>query len=234
VTVSFILIFYTVHIYEVYGSVRSMKKLGPTKQRALLVIVGLVLGIFTFGLFRFAMVKDDHVHYHANFALYINGQRDEFKSFTFYEEIAACDAHQADNPKTRSHMHDNNNHLVHVHASGITWGDFFNNLGYTLGDTLIKTDNGAYLTGDDGNQLSFLLNGQKATAIANKVIYSEDVLLVNYGKDDGKTLQSRYDGIPRDAGHANHTADPSACQGPEKFTFTTRLKKALGFETTSH
>lgn len=197
------------------------------------VLAAFITGVLWAGAVRFLLTKDETVHYHANFALYINGQRDEFKSFTFYEEIAACDAHDVDNPKTRSHLHDNNNALIHVHGPGVTWSDFFNNLGYTVGDSLIKTDTGTYITGDDGNQLSFMLNGKIETTIANRVIHSEDVLLINYGKDDVKTLQSRYDGVPRDAPKANVTADPAACQGAEKFTFVNRLKKSLGIEPTS-
>jgi hypothetical protein len=211
-----------------------MDKLKLTKERLILLLAGIFIGLLLFTAFRFVVIKDDTVHYHADFAFYLNGQKDEFKSFTFYEEIAACDAHDADNSKGRAHLHNQNNHLVHVHADGITWGYFFANLGYTLGDTIVKTDSGAYIDGQDGNQLTFLLNGQKIDAIATRVIHSEDVLLINYGKDDDKTLQSRYDTIPHDAHKANVTADPAACSGSQKWTLTTRLKKALGLDSSGH
>ena len=194
------------------------------------LVVGLIIGIIATTAIRFSLAKDNAVHYHANFALYINGKQDQFKSFTFYEEIAACDAHSDTNPKVRTHMHDNNNHLIHVHDGAVTWGNFFENLGYTLGDDLIKTDDGVYITGDDGNKLSFTLNGESVDVVANKVINSEDVLLVNYGKDDKSTLQDRYNAIPRDAKQANVTKDPSACAGAHEFTFWNRLKQAIGVQ----
>ncbi len=174
------------------------------------------------------------MHYHANFALYINGSKDEFKSFTFYEEVAACDANSQDNPKVRTHMHDQKNHLIHVHDGGVTWGQFFANLGYTLGDDLVQTDNGIYITGDDGNKLSFVLNGNPTTTIANQHINSEDTLLINYGKDNQATLDKRYGGITRDAGQANLTKDPAACSGGHEFTFWSRLTQALGIPAESH
>lgn len=213
---------------------KKTKKHSRLKPYLIWFAVGLLVAVIATTAIRFALIKDNAVHYHANFALYINGQRDEFKSFTFYEEIAACDGDAANNPRVRTHLHDNNNHLVHVHDSGVTWGNFFENLGYTLGNDLIKTDDGVFITGDDGNKLTFTVNGQRADAIANKVIGNEDVLLVNYGKDDQATLQKRFDDIPRDAHTANITKDPSACTGSHELTFWSRFTQALGFPAESH
>lgn len=210
------------------------KKISKFQKHVIIFVVGFVLSVIATTAVRFALIKDTAVHYHANFALYVNGQEDPFKSFTFYEEIAACDTHELDNPKPRVHMHDQNAHLVHVHAHAVTWGAFFDNLGYTLGDTLIKTDNGVYITGDDGNKLTFYINGQKVDHIADTVIKSEDVLLINYGKDSDAILKQRYDAIPRDAHKANVTKDPAACSGGETLTFWSRLKQALGVQPDEH
>jgi hypothetical protein len=198
------------------------------KKILLAVVAGFLVGVFWLTALRFVLIKDPTVHYHANFALYINGQRDEFKSFTFYEEVASCNAADTDNPKNLVHMHDSKNHIVHVHGKGMTWGAFFNNLGYTLGDDLIKTDNGIFTDETNGNQLTFIINGQTAGSVTNSVIKSEDTLLINYGRDDDATLQERYKAIPHDAGEANKTADPAACGGGQKWDFPTRLKAALG------
>jgi hypothetical protein len=77
--------------------------------------------------------------------------------------------------------------------------------------------------------LTFILNGQPVPHIANRIIKSEDVLLINYGKDDNQTLQSRYAAIPKTAHHYNVTKDPAACQGGEELTPLNRLKQAVGF-----
>jgi hypothetical protein len=197
------------------------------KYVALAAIVGFLLGAIWLVALRYITYQSDNVHYHANFALYINGQRDEFKSFTFYEEVQACTSDNVDNPKTRVHLHNQDPALIHIHAHGVTWGQFFDNLGYTLGDTLVKTDKGVYVDGQDGNELTFWLNGKPADAIANTLINSEDRLLINYGKDDQATLQKRYDDIPKTAGEANTKNDPATCSGDEKLTPSQRLKKSL-------
>jgi hypothetical protein len=188
-----------------------------------------VVGACAMVVFRFVMLKSVVVHYHANFALYVNGQKDEFKNFTFYEEVAACTVDDPDDVKRRVHLHSQNPGLVHIHAHGVTWSQFFANLGYTLGNKVLVTDNGLYADGQDGNKLTFILNDQPVDTVENRVITSNDTLLINYGKDDANTLNSRYKAVPNDANTANKTKDPATCSGSQGLTFTNRLKQALGF-----
>lgn len=199
-----------------------------SKGTALAVAAGFVIGVFWLVAIRFATYQSDTTHYHANFALYIDGQRDEFKSFTFYEEVQSCGSDEKNNPKTRVHMHDQVNYVTHVHEPGVTWGHFFANLGYTLGDNLIKNDKGVYVDGQSGKELTFILNGERTTTIANRHIGSEDTLLISYGDEADDTLQMRYDGITKDAAEYNRRNDPSSCSGSEELTFTERLKQAIG------
>lgn len=190
-------------------------------------LVCLLLGGLVVATLHFLTFKDTNVHYHANFALYVNGQRDEFRNFSFYEEVQACSADDKSDPKARVHMHDQNNGLIHVHASGVTWEQFFANLGYTLGDNVLTTGNGVHVDGQDGNKLSFILNGRGETFIANRVIRSEDRLLINYGQDSEQTLQQRYSHVPADAHKANTEHDPATCSGSQELTPWLRLKKAF-------
>lgn len=195
------------------------------------VVVALVAGFFIGALWlvalRFATFKDDRIHYHANFALYINGQRDNFDSSTFFEETQSCSADEI-GPKTRVHMHDQKSHVVHVHNAGATWGHFFANLGYGLSNKSIQTDKGVFVDDQNGNQLTFLIDGQKVEGLANETIRSEDIVLINYGQDNQETLQTRYDEISKDAAEYNQKSDPSACSGSKPITFTEKLKKSIG------
>ena len=198
------------------------------KKHAILVLAGIIIGVLGLATVRFFTLKSDEVHYHADFALYINEQRDEFNNFTFYEEVQACEEHDANNVKARVHLHDKKSSLIHVHDNGVTWGQFFANLGYTLGDKAVVTDGGVYVNGISGNKLSFLLNGEPVQTLENRVIRTEDVVLINYGNEEAKTLQNRYDAIPRTARKANTEKDPSTCSGNSGLTLTDRLKQSLG------
>jgi hypothetical protein len=216
---------------------KAAKTKKPAKKRVNVRLFGLamfLLGAFVVVAIRFATIKNDDVHYHANFALYVSGQQDQFKNFTFYEEVAACTVHDPDDMKSRAHMHGETPGLVHVHAHAVTWGQFFANLGYTLGNKVLVTDAGVYADGTDGNHLTFLLNNQPVQTVEDRVIKSEDVLLIDYGKDDAATQQAHSAAIPRTAHKANTTADPATCSGNEPLTFTNRLKQSLGLHAPRH
>lgn len=199
------------------------------KRRISLVAIGFLLGVLGFTTYRIVTYKTMRVHHHANFALYINGERDEFKSFTFYEEVQACADHGAANPKSRVHMHNQDASLIHVHDNGATWGHFFANLGYGLTDKALQNDDGVFAASDD-DKLTFILNGQEVSTIANRVISSEDVLLINYGSEDNETLEQRFKEIPSNAQEFNGKNDPGGCAGNEAPSFIKRLEAALGIE----
>jgi len=193
------------------------------KRDGIFLIVGVLLA-FTL---RFLLVDNVVVHHHANFALYVNGVRDEFISPTFYEEIAACSESHSD-PKTRVHMHNNEFDTVHVHTEGATWGHFFANLSYTLGDNVLVTDNGVFTDSADGKKLHFILNGQEVSTIANKLIGDEDKLLVNYGSEDKTGLLANYSTISDTAHEHNAKPDPASCSGGAQESIKDRFERTLG------
>jgi hypothetical protein len=209
----------------------SEKNNHGVSRRSLLISMSLsaVIVLAAYIGIRFVLYKSDSVHYHANFSLFVQGQREEFKSFAFYEEVAACATDQKNNPKDRVHMHDQNSQLVHIHAPGATWGHLMANLGITLGDGVLELYNAQVYQNSGGEKLTFWLNGQPVQSINNRLIGSEDRLLINFGNDDQSTLQQRYDSIASDAGEYNGKYDPGSCSGGHQLTFWQRLKKAAWF-----
>lgn len=198
------------------------------KRKAVLgaIVGGVVLGIGVLGLIRFATANHDETHYHADFAVYINGVRQEFKGPQYYQEVSACE--ETTTPLGLAHLHDQNNHVIHVHGKVITWGFFFSNLGWSLNDSMLFDGKTAYADGQDGT-LSFVLNGKPTRSIANEVIGDQDRLLVSYGNEDTAGLQKQYDQVPADAKKADETKDPATCQGPEQKDVWTQLRQAFFF-----
>ncbi len=201
----------------------------PQINRWLWLVSGLLIGAALFVIYRALVSQNEVVHYHANFAVYVNGKQDKFEGPGYYEEVTTCNVHDHNDLKSRAHMHGNNSHVVHVHADSVTWGNFFANLGYAVGDNVISDGHTAYVEGQDDKHLTFMLNGQKVDSIANQIIKSEDVLLIDYGNDSDTTLKQYFEGIPKDAHKFNVTADPAACSGGETYDVKSRLKDALGF-----
>ncbi len=196
------------------------------KKTLIPIALGFLLGFLLLFALHFIRAESHGVHYHANFALYINGERSEFDNFSYYEEIQACLPANGVRPESRVHMHDFVNHVVHVHDDGATWGHFFANLGYTLGNNTIITRDGVFVDGEDGS-LTFLLNGQPTLSVANQSIKDSDVLLINYGNETTDELQQRYENIPTDAPTYNEKHDPSACAGEQELTISERIRRAL-------
>ncbi len=191
-------------------------------------LVGLIIGALVTTAIRFALYKPDSVHYHANFSLYVNGVLDKFDGPGYYEEETACTSSNSDNPRTRIHLHDQNPGLVHIHSHAVMWADLFANIGYGLSDQAVTTTSNVYVNGQDGNKLSFVLNGKTVSNVSGRMVNTEDVLLINYGKDDQSTIDKRYNAVPRDAHKSNTEDDPATCSGSRPITFKEKLKKAVG------
>ncbi len=174
----------------------------------ILVGAGVILGI------RFVTFAPETVHYHANFAVYVNGQQEQFKGMQYYEETAAtsCSINPVASPLERAHMHDNINSVVHVEDHLVTWGNFFQNINWGIGDTYLKTADQVYVAADQ-NQLTFILNGKRVDSIANTVIGDQDKLLVSYGSDSSQVIQKQYDKIQNNAVKNDIEQDPASCSG---------------------
>lgn len=203
-----------------------MKKIAS--KHALLVVIGsFLLGVLALFAVHFVQLTHSGVHYHANFALYVDGERDTFDNFTFYEEIQACQPGDEVQPESRVHMHDMIHDVVHVHDEGVTWGHFFANLGYGLSDTALTTDDGTFVDGD-GSELRFILNGEPVNVIANQLIGDGDRLLVNYGNENSDDLHDQFASIADNAHQYNETDDPGNCAGPNDLSLGERMLRALG------
>jgi hypothetical protein len=205
-----------------------MEKLSPARwPRWLLLVLGILLGVLVLLTIRLATYKPEHVHYHANFAVYLNGQRFPFKAAQYYQEVAICSSsHGITSPQQRAHMHDNVNDVVHVHDHAVTWGQFFNNFGWTIGPDLIETDNGTKYIADDTHKVHVLIDGQDytdLTSVANIVIKDRSKLLLSYGDQDEQSLQKEFKTIASTAQKHDESKDPASCSGQEAVPFNERL-----------
>jgi len=184
---------------------------------------GLILGALIVFFIRFATYHVNSVHYHANFAVYINGQREQFKEAFYYQEVGkGCTVHDELTPHERVHMHDNINSVVHVHDNAVTWGNFFQNIGWAVDQRFITTPFKVF-NADDSNKVRFILNGQRVDGVNNLVIGDQDRLLVDYGNRPDTTLQSEYKSVPKTAHQYDISKDPASCGGGAPTTSRDRI-----------
>lgn len=197
-----------------YGGKMSAKYLQFIKNRWFLAVVCLLLGAAVILGIRFATYKVDAVHYHANFALYINGQKQEFKGMQYYTDVEMCTTERIVVPSERAHMHDDVNNVVHVEDHAVTWGQFFTNLGWIMGPTNIVSPDGTVYSADNNNKLNLVINGEDYTdlgGLQNTVIKDKDKLLISFGNQNEADLKQKYNVIPSTAAKYDLAKDPAGC-----------------------
>lgn len=196
-----------------------------------LLLAGVVVGYLLTGTVRLATQEHEHgVHYHANWAVFVDGQRLDLTGDRYMEDVYRCMADPtSQQPADRVHMHENNQDVIHVHAAGVTWGALMANLDFALGDAYLFTDKARFENGDD-RTLKFVLNGMVVPSVYNLLIGDSDRLVISYGSETPEeVLAKQFPLVASDAGVYNTMPDPATCSGPMEATLGERLRQAFWF-----
>ena len=182
-------------------------------NKAVIGITGVLIGMLLILGIRFVSYQPPKdVHYHANFAVYVDGKQEQFSNPLLYEEISECSTSTEKKPGERAHLHENIKDVVHVEDSAVTWGNFFQNINWNVSDKYLDTSD-VLLVNTDTNKVTYILNGDEVSSIANKVIGDKDRLLVSYGSSTKDELSKQFDTVAATAEKYNVTKDPASCSG---------------------
>ena len=198
-------------------------------RQTLAVLVGVVIGALALGAARFALVPVPHPpHFHANFAVFVDGARLDLSGDRFMEDVAACSVGEQVLPKNRVHLHGNDADVVHVHHDGVTWGHLFANLGMGLGDDYLALADGRVLTAGGGKTLKFVANDRPQFSVDGELIRSGDRVLISYGAEsEAEVLRTQLPAVASNAEEFNARADPASCSGSHEATLSERLRHAF-------
>ncbi len=178
--------------------------------------VGMALGVFGLGAARFLWVsQSEATHFHANWAIYIDGERVDLSDQRYMEEVSSCYSVDGQvTPQARIHMHEGNHDVIHIHHLGATWGHLAGNLGIGLGEGyLILSDGTRIFDGEEG-RFTYILNGRALTSAHNELVESEDRLLISYGSESLDELgEERFGEVATTAAEYNTRQDPATCSG---------------------
>jgi hypothetical protein len=194
-------------------------------------ILPFLAGAVALGVVRFILAPLNHTtHYHANWAIFVDGERLDLSGDRYMEEIGACTAsYEGILPQQRVHLHENNADVVHVHHDGATWGALMANLDMALGEDFLHTATGErYRPGSD-TSLVFVLNGLPVPAAHNRVIGSGDRLLISVTTGTAQeVLEAEFPLVADNAEAYNAEMDPSSCTGGHgELPLLTRLRLAF-------
>jgi hypothetical protein len=208
-----------------------MKANGRGVNKLVFFAAGAVTLFLLLGVVRYsASAADQAVHYHANWAVFVNGQRLDLSGNDYMEDVMQCSVdptHQR--AEERVHMHANNQDVVHVHASGVTWGHLLANLGMWAGRDYLDLGDRVLRNGPDG-QLKLIRNGQSTFSLRALPIESEDRLLISFGPESvDEVIATQFPSVASTAGEYNTLPDPASCSGGAEESTATRLRRAFLF-----
>jgi len=195
------------------------------------MILGGVIGVLLLSAARLmALPEHAHVHHHANWAIFIDGERLDLTDGRYMEDVFQCTADPAhQRPEDRVHMHEGNHDVVHVHAAGVTWGHLLANLRFGIGDDYLHTEQARFETTGE-RSLKFVLNGSPVRSIRNLSIGDQDRLLISYGPESvEEVVVAQFPLVASDAGRYNEVPDPASCSGAHTETFGERVRRAVWF-----
>jgi hypothetical protein len=193
------------------------------------ILIGVVAGIVLIGFTRFAFATWPHpVHFHANWSVYVDGERLDLSADRYMEDVLACAGGEHVHPAERVHMHNGVDHVVHVHHEGVAWGHLLLNLGFAVGRDFLVLDDGRALAPGDGRTLKYVLNGFPADDAPSRLIAPGDRLLVSYGAESpAEVLAEQYPLVPADAAHYDEMPDPASCAGVTHLPLGDRVRRAF-------
>lgn len=127
-------------------------------------------------------------HIHADFKVYING-----------EEIKVYQEKNLEKNKfTHMHPGQDEEDVIHVHATGITLKQFFGTLNIHLSRNCIKLEEKEFCT-DNSKSLRYYVNGKVNVDAPNYVIEDLDKILITIGINNQTEIQKQLASIGNNA-----------------------------------
>lgn len=120
----------------------------------------------------------EKVHEHADFAVYLNGEKFDFTKAKYQ----SSDTNPLD---PDAHLHDGNGDVTHKHRKGITLGYFFDTLGMKFDNQCFTTDDGTQYCNTADKKLTMYVNGKENTQFGNYEFTDLDRILITYGDMTG-------------------------------------------------
>ena len=125
-------------------------------------------------------------HIHADFALYIRGERFDFNR----PEFITGDEQQVSG---NVHIHDPRYYAAHLHTTLTKWDEFFSSLGFSLTDpsfpgvegsnVCMTLPGGVKLCNNDTDTWKFIANGVPVDGLSNVIIGDLSRVLFSYGPE---------------------------------------------------
>jgi len=174
---------------EDFASKRSaIKRKNALLAIGVLSVIGLIVGYASF-----VFVTEEHTgpgippgagklgdeHEHASVLVRIFGDKFDFSATSYQIKSSWI------------HFESSDGETIHRHASGVTTGYLFENLGITINaDCFIFSDGRQFCTNEDYS-LKYYINHQAVSDINNYVLEDQDRILISYGSESQEQIEEQ-------------------------------------------
>ena len=205
-----------------------MKKKCKKYLKYMLLVLSLIILFIVW--YVYAWIKFAKPHYHSNFMMFINGERVDFIADKYSEDIWKCKIDWEMSPRDRVHLHENNQDTIHVHHEWVAWGHFFSNNWFSFWENFIINDEWNIFKTNEFDKLTYILNGKVVSNPFNRMIRSEDQLLINYWFETEEfIIKNRFTKVSKNAWEYNHKYDPWTCSWTNENSIIFLIKQLLHF-----
>ena len=130
-----------------------------------------------FGLFgsHEYVQNPDPNHTHADFAIYIEGEKLDFSASNYMSGLSGEHKHPY------LHLHDSIGHVLHAHKPGLMLGQFLQSLGFAMTSQCLTLDTGVMVCPDKGKHWQMFVNGEKLPFDSAYAFKDMDKILLTYG-----------------------------------------------------
>ena len=143
-----------------------------------MIIIIILLGYFILNGSQIGAVGSEHSH--ANFLVFINGEKMNFALPQYMVKVQ------------KVHIENMNGVTIHKHATGVTLGYFFKTLGFKFNDECFVTDEKEKFCTEGDKKLNFYVNGNKNLEYGNYEILDGEKYLISYGSSN-EDIQEQLD-----------------------------------------
>lgn len=133
-------------------------------MRSLLLSLTLTLltacSFFGFGS-REPAVNPDPNHTHADFAIYLEGEKLDFSDTKYMSGLSTDETthdEEGEHKHPYFHLHDRIGHVIHQHKPDLTFGEFLSSLGFTMTAQCLTLDTNVMVCPDGGKRWQMFVN----------------------------------------------------------------------------
>lgn len=175
-------------------------------QKRLILFVAIVIGIIIAGSIVYflaiqeeAEIHEVEFHEHADMKVYINEKSVDFSVDRYQTGEAHSNEDDGHAHVVDAHLHDNEGGVLHMHAQGVSLGQFFQSLGINFTKDCFILDNNEQYCNSGAKTLKMYVNGKKNLELPDYVFSDLDKILITYGDESSDEILSQQQSVTDDS-----------------------------------